>query len=132
MYFNTPEDIRSEIWSDLLVCYHTNMISILSNSLKAHQKTSDEIFRILSCYSFENFQKHFRRFGFYGVMICLHFLPWMLCSEQECEHLSELFAVNIHSDEFYQLSMNAGGDMVNSKLLAIVRHASEMGYMDHI
>ncbi|KAL9885432.1 uncharacterized protein ACN427_011859 [Glossina fuscipes fuscipes] len=132
MYFNTPEDIRSKIWSNLLVCYHTNMISILSSNLKAHQKTSNDISKILSYYSFENFQKHFARFAFYGVMICLHFLPWMLCSEQECERLSKLFGVNVHSDEFYQLSLNAGGDMVNSKLLSIVRHASEMGYMDCI
>uniref|UniRef100_A0A1A9WA04 CHK domain-containing protein n=1 Tax=Glossina brevipalpis TaxID=37001 RepID=A0A1A9WA04_9MUSC len=132
MYFNTPEDIRSEIWPKLLLSYHTNMISVLSSNLEAHHKSLEDTSKILSYYSFENFQKHFARFAFYGVMICLHFLPWMSCSEQECERLSELFAININSDEFYELSMKAGGDMVNDKLLAIVRHANDMGYMDHM
>lgn len=132
MYFNSSEKERYELWGDLLRTYHTSMFSNLSTILKASSKTKQEISDILHHYSFEKFQSHFSRFAFYGVMLCLHFLPWMLCSEEECERLSKLFETDIHGEEFRKVSVEAGGDEVNMRLLAVLRHACEMGYIDEL
>ncbi|XP_065365169.1 uncharacterized protein LOC135958214 [Calliphora vicina] len=132
MYFNTDETERYEIWQDLLKTYHNTMFSTLSIILNASSKSKQEISAILQHYSFEKFQKHFSRFAFFGVMICLHFLHWMLCSEEECARISELFATDIRGEEFRKMSLEVGGDEVNMRLLAVVRHACEMGYMDDL
>ncbi|XP_037825088.1 uncharacterized protein LOC119613218 [Lucilia sericata] len=132
MYFNTSEEERYEIWGVLLKSYHSTMFSTLSTILKASQKSKKEQEEILHHYSFEKFQKHFSRFAFYGVMICTHFLPWMLCSEEECAGLSKTFETDLHGEEFRKLSLEAGGDEVNMKVLNAIRHACEMGYMDDL
>ncbi|EDV99896.1 GH12146 [Drosophila grimshawi] len=36
---------------------------------------------------YEQFEGHFKRYAFYGVMICMHFLPWLLGSEADCDRL---------------------------------------------
>lgn len=132
MYFNSAENERYEIWEDLLKAYHNSMYTSLSIVLNASQKSQPEIADILLHYSFEKFKSHFSRFAFYGCMICLHFLPWMLCSEAECARLSELFASDLHGEEFRKLSVEAGGDAVNMRMLAVLKHACDMGYMDDL
>lgn len=132
MYFNSTSEIRSGIWPELLQSYHSYMFETLSALLKASNKAPKEIEEILQHYSFEKFQSHFARFAFYGVMICTHFLPWMLSDEEECSRLSDLFANDFTGEEFYKLSMEAGGDPVNLEILTAFRHASEMGYMDDL
>ena len=132
MYFNTDENERSKVWLDLLKAYHDAMFSTLANILNASSKTKAEIDQILLDYSFEKFLNHYKRFAFYGAMICLHFLPWMLCSEEECARLSSLFENDLYGKEFRKLCLEAGGDEVNERLLNVMRHASEMGYMDDL
>ncbi|KAM7350206.1 uncharacterized protein ACRADG_008844 [Cochliomyia hominivorax] len=132
MYFNTSPEERYEIWGSLLKTYHDSMFSTLTKVLKASQKTKNEIEEILHHYSFEKFQSHFSRFAFYGVMICSHFLPWILCSEDECERISKSFENDLYGDEFRELSLKSGGDEVNMQLLAAIRHACQMGYMDDL
>lgn len=82
--------------------------------------------------SFEAFHAHFKRYAFYGVMICLHFLPWMLSSEEECAKISHLFETNLRGEEFRRVSIEIGGDAVNMRLLEVLRHACKMGYMDEL
>ncbi|XP_075156520.1 uncharacterized protein LOC142229827 isoform X2 [Haematobia irritans] len=132
MYFNSSDDMRTDVWPELLETYHSNMYATLEMILKAADKSAKDIEETLKCYSFEKFKSHFSRFAFYGVMICMHFLPWMLCSEEECSRLSDLFASDISGDEFRILSIEAGGDEVNMKILAVIKHACEMGYMDNL
>ncbi|XP_037827377.1 uncharacterized protein LOC119615435 [Lucilia sericata] len=132
MYFNTAEEERYAIWEDLLKTYHNTMFSTLSTTLKASQKSVEDISKILQNYTFAKFLAHFARFAFYGVVICLHFLHWMFCSPQECTRISELWTTDIHGEEFRKLSLEAGGDEVNMKFLSILRHACEMGYMDDL
>lgn len=132
MYFNSSAEERYEIWGTLLKTYHSSMFSTLSTVLKASSKSKQEIEEILQHYTFEKFQAHFARFAIYGVIICLHFLPWILCSEEECSRLSEAFATDIHGEEFKELSLNSGGDEVNMQMLAALKHACEMGYMDDL
>lgn len=81
--------------------------------------------------SFENFYKNFSKSAFYGVMVCMHFLPWMFGTKEECSELSHLFETDMHGDEFYRVSLEAGGDKADEKIMEIVRHSSRMGYMDH-
>uniref|UniRef100_T1PB49 Ecdysteroid kinase n=1 Tax=Musca domestica TaxID=7370 RepID=T1PB49_MUSDO len=132
MYFNSSAEGRYELWPVLLQTYHSYMYETLEMLLKASGKSQQEIEDVLSHYTFEKFQRHFARFAFYGVIICFHFLPWMLCSEEECSELSELFANDFTGERFRKLSIEAGGDEVNFQILAAVRHASEMGYMDDL
>ncbi|XP_013115896.2 uncharacterized protein LOC106093387 [Stomoxys calcitrans] len=132
MYFNSSEDIRADVWPELLETYHSHMFHTLEMILKSTNKSDSEIKEIMSDYSYEKFEAHFSRFAFYGVMICMHFLPWMLCSEDECARLSDLFDKDIGGEEFHKLSIEAGGDEVNRKILTAIRHASEMGYMDDL
>lgn len=132
MYFNSSAESRYELWPVLLQTYHSYMYETLEMLLKASGKSQQEIEDVLNHYTFEKFQRHFARFAFYGVIICFHFLPWMLCSEEECSELSELFANDFTGERFRKLSIEAGGDEVNFQILAAVRHASEMGYMDDL
>ncbi|XP_073835721.1 uncharacterized protein [Musca autumnalis] len=132
MYFNSSAEDRYKRWPELLNTYHTCMYETLEMILRASKKSHQEIEEILSCYTFEKFQRHFARFAFYGVIICMHFLPWMLCNEEECSELSDLFANDFTGERFRKLSIDAGGDAVNLEILAAMRHASEMGYMDDL
>ncbi|XP_061393064.1 uncharacterized protein LOC133328516 [Musca vetustissima] len=132
MYFNSSAEGRYELWPEMLSTYHSHMYGTLKMILEASSKSPQEIETILSWYSFEKFQTHFARYAFYGVLICTHFLPWMLCSEEECSELSELFSNDFTGERFRKLSIEAGGDEVNLQILAAMRHASEMGYMDDL
>lgn len=62
-------------------------------------------------------------------MVCLHFTPWMICPEEDCRRLDQLFTEDMHGREFYDLSMIIGGDEADERISEIVDHASEKGYM---
>lgn len=124
LYFNMCPELRKTHWMDLLKYYHSNLITSLADILKC--KPDDEI---LKDYFYENFDKHFTKFGMYGMMICIHFLPWMDCPAEECDRLSYLFENEFHSQAFWDLSITAGGDSTNVKIVEVMQHASEMGYM---
>lgn len=124
MYFNLKPELREAHWKELLKYYHSHLIASLADILKC--KPDDEI---LKDYFYENFDRHFTKFGMYGMMICIHFLPWMDCPEEECDRLSYLFENEIHSKEFWDLSILAGGDSTNFKIAEAMQHASKMGYM---
>ncbi|XP_049311898.1 uncharacterized protein LOC105228483 isoform X1 [Bactrocera dorsalis] len=129
MYMNTTEETRDAIWQEMLQTYHTNMFNTLQAAVKGNASVDAAQ---LATYSFEAFQAHFKRYAFYGVMICLHFLPWMLSSEEECAKISHLFETNLRGEEFHRVSIEIGGDEVNMRLLAVLRHACKMGYMDEL
>ncbi|XP_054728455.1 uncharacterized protein LOC129237622 [Anastrepha obliqua] len=129
MYMNTTEEIRETLWMEMLKTYHTNMYDTLKAVVEGIEKVEAAK---LEVYSFDEFYKHYSRYAFYGVMICLHFLPWMLSSPEECAKISYLFETDLQGEEFHRVNMEIGGDEVNMKLLAVLRHACKMGYMDEL
>lgn len=63
-------------------------------------------------------------------MVCIHFVPWMISSSEECARLSILFETDMHGKEFDELSITIGGDKANEYIASVVNHASRMGYMN--
>ena len=125
MYMNVSPALRPKVWDSLLDLYHVTLINSLIDILKC-EKTDER----LKPYSYENFIDHFKKFAFYGVMIGIHFIPWMACPEDECAKMSELFENDIQSPELRRLCQICGGDDVNFRITNIARHAFEKGYMD--
>lgn len=83
-------------------------------------------------FSYARFEEHFKRYAIYGVLICMHFMPWLLGSEEDCEKLSNLFETDMHSAAFHQMSLEIAGDEGSLQIFNVVRHAYEQGYMDWI
>ncbi|XP_036339165.1 uncharacterized protein LOC118748676 [Rhagoletis pomonella] len=129
MFMNTTKETRAAIWMEMLQTYHTNMYDTLKRAVVANGKVDAAQ---LAAYNFDEFYAHFKRYAFYGVMICLHFLPWMLSSEEECAKISHLFETNMQGEEFHRVSIEIGGDEVNMELLDVMRHACKLGYMDEL
>ncbi|XP_055689470.1 uncharacterized protein LOC129793458 [Lutzomyia longipalpis] len=124
LYMNTTTATREQSWMELLRYYHTTLFRGLMEILQC-----DKLDERLKPFSFELFHRHFSRFAIYGVLISAHFLPWMDCSEEECELLSNLFVQNMRSPEFFDICLTAGGEGSNEKILSVVQHASKMGYL---
>lgn len=123
LYFNMTPELREEIWDEVLKYYHDNLIQSLATIL--HVPKFDHM---LKAYSYENFINHISKFMFYGVMVAIHFLPWMMCPEDECNKLSGLFENDMLSKEFYEYAQIAGGDAPNLRMTLAAKHASEKGY----
>jgi hypothetical protein len=125
MYMSMTEPIREQLWDQLLLFYHETLINSMADILKC---TKDD--PALKPYSLENFLKHFAEFGFYGVMICFHFLPWMACPEEECQKISEYFDKDMYSEEFKNITQICGGQEVDDRLMGIAKHAYKKGYLN--
>ncbi|XP_034118257.1 uncharacterized protein LOC117577528 [Drosophila albomicans] len=134
LYMNTPPEERETIFPHLLRLYHKKMHETLELVLQRNKDSlsEEQLEQLLNDYSFEHFEAHFKRYAFYGVMICLHFLPWLLGNEADCDRLSKLFETDMHGPEFHQLSIDIAGDEANHRMFAMVRHAYEQGYLDWI
>ncbi|XP_023162847.2 uncharacterized protein LOC111593988 [Drosophila hydei] len=134
LYMNTPADNRAAIFAKLLRSYHQRMHQTLELLLQRNHDTlsEEQIKQLLSDYSYSRFEQHFARYAFYGVMVCMHFMPWLLGSEADCAQISKLFETDMHGPAFYKLSMDIAGDEANRQIFGIVRHAFEQGYMDSI
>jgi len=65
-------------------------------------------------------------------MICMHFMPWLMGNEQDCDRLSKLFETDMHGKAFHQLSIEIAGDEANYRIFGMVRHAFQQGFMDWI
>lgn len=125
MYMNIHYGKRDELWDSLLRLYHETMIGSLTHILKCDK--SDER---LKPYTFENFMNHFSRHAFYGVLICLHYVPWMACSEEETAQIAHLFETDMNGDKFFKITQVCGGTDVDERIVSIVKHASDKGYMN--
>lgn len=56
----------------------------------------------------------------------------MICPEEDCRRVDHLFTEDMHSREFYDLSMTIGGDEADERIAEMVQHASEKGYLQWI
>lgn len=74
MYMNMPTELRPLLWDSLLKLYHETLTNSIAELLKC-DKTDPR----LEPYNFENFLAHLEKKAFYGVMIGIHFIPWMAC-----------------------------------------------------
>lgn len=125
MYMNIHPSLIPKVWDSLLDLYHETMIDTLAKILNCD--LSDDR---LKPYGYNNFLDHFKKFAFYGVMIGIHFIPWMACPEEECGEMSKLFETDIHSPELRRLCQICGGADVDYRITSIVQHAFEKGYME--
>lgn len=124
MCMSMPTGLRERFWFPLLEQYHDSLMSTIRQILKCDANDPR-----LEPYSFENFKKHLQRFGLYGGMIAVHFLPWMICPEEECAQLAFHFANDMYSPEMKRWLFKAGGDAVDIRLIEVFRHLSQQGYM---
>jgi hypothetical protein len=124
MYMNMPDSIRKPLWHDLLELYHETVMSSLTDILKCDRNDPS-----LAPYSFENFMDHFRRHAFYGLMVTIHFIPWIACPDEECAEIAEIFEKDMKSPKMRQLLQVSGGEEVNKRLIANAVHAFENGYL---
>lgn len=124
MCMSMPTGLRERFWYPLLEQYHDSLMSTLKDILKCEANDPR-----LETYSFENFKKHLQRFGLYGGMIAVHFLPWMICPEEECAQLAFHFANDMYSPDMKHWLNVAGGDAVDIRLTETFKHLSQQGYM---
>jgi len=125
LYMNMPPSLRSLLWDSLLDLYHDTLITSLMGVLKCEKDDPK-----LEPYSFEKFNEHFKNKAFYGVMIGIHFIPWMACPEDQCQQLSHLFETDYKSAELRNLAQICGGADVDERITSCAMHAFEKGYMD--
>lgn len=57
-------------------------------------------------------------------------VPWMACSDDECAKLTEQLEKDLHSGELKRLSLISGGKEVDKRIVAVLRNASKLGFMD--
>lgn len=124
MYMNIHQSKRDELWDPLVKYYHDSLIESLTHILKCD--ITDER---LKPYSWDNFADHFAKNAFYGVPICIHYVPWIACSEEECGLIAHWFETDMNGDEFYKITQICGGVDVDERIVSIVKHASDKGYI---
>lgn len=83
-------------------------------------------------YNYENLHAHLKKFMFYGAMISINFLPWMLCTPDECQKLTHLWFTNMDSVEFTHITTTCGGKETNERLMEIIRMAHRLNHLDII
>uniref|UniRef100_A0A336LXP0 CSON007435 protein n=1 Tax=Culicoides sonorensis TaxID=179676 RepID=A0A336LXP0_CULSO len=128
MFMNIhPTLLKTDLFMDTLKFYHSSLIEAMCELLECGPSDKK-----LDPYSWENFFTHFKQFAFYGVMVSIHFVPWMACPEEECEQMAKLFEQDMHSKEFKSLAMICGGKAVNQRMTENLRFASKMGFMEMI
>lgn len=125
MYMNIHHTKRDELWDNLILYYHECLMESLTNILKCDK--DDER---LKPYNLDNFLVHFAKNAFYGVPICLHYVPWIACPEDECAQVAYWFETDMNGQEFHKITQTCGGQQVDERIVSIVKHASEKGYMD--
>lgn len=54
----------------------------------------------------------------------------MTCPEDECAKIAELFENDILSPKLKELTITCGGKETDERIVAVLRHASELGYME--
>lgn len=126
MLFNMNADQYKTSWMPVFRCYHDTLLESLAEILRLDRND-----KRLERYSFENFLDHFTKFALYGVMVSIMFVPWMTCSEDECEQLSKLAITDIKGDLLKEIIMTAGGDDTTEIQTAIAKKASIMGFFDN-
>ncbi|XP_037047678.1 uncharacterized protein LOC119082299 [Bradysia coprophila] len=128
MYINIhPSLFENGLNETLLNRYHDKLIASLCELLDC--KPGDAR---LTAYCWDDFYKHFKQFAFYGAMVAVMFVPWMACPENECAQLAEEVERDACSEEMRQLQLHCGGNTVDQRIVAVLRNASKLGYMDMI
>ncbi|KAJ6649591.1 hypothetical protein Bhyg_04829 [Pseudolycoriella hygida] len=126
MYMNThPSLFDDGLNEKLIYFYHSHLIESLCELLDCQQEDAR-----LSAYCWTNFYEHYKRFALYGAMVSVIFIPWMVCAEDECAKIAAAFEKDMFSEELKQLLLTCGGKEVDQRIIAVLRNASELGFMD--
>ncbi|XP_063709725.1 uncharacterized protein LOC134838180 [Culicoides brevitarsis] len=118
------EAMEKGLLMTLVKFYHEHLMKSLAELLEV-----DEDDEKLKDYRWEPFFHHFKQFGLYGAMVAVLFIPWMICSEEECEKLTAAWEKDVYSEDYRQICLICGGDPVNDRITRIIRHASDIGFM---
>ncbi|KAG5673216.1 hypothetical protein PVAND_003280 [Polypedilum vanderplanki] len=124
MYMNMPANIRNQCWEKLLDLYHETFMNCLIDILKCDNNDPR-----LEPFKREKFLEHFAKHAFYGCMVIWHFIPWIDIPDDECAKIAHLFETDMKSDELRQLLQVSGGSKVDDRLLSVLQHAYEKGYL---
>lgn len=54
----------------------------------------------------------------------------MACPEDECSKLTEELEKDLFSEELKQILLACGGNDVNRRIVAVLRNASKLGFME--
>lgn len=54
----------------------------------------------------------------------------MACSEDECLRLTEEFDKDVFSEEVKRILLICGGKEIDDRIFAVLRNASELGFME--
>jgi len=126
MYMNVHPNLFENGFNEKLIkLYHENLIQSLCELLDCKQKDIR-----LAPYSWDNFYNHYKQFAFYGAMVSQMFTPWMACPENECQKIAEEFEKDMFSDVLRELTIKCGGKEVDQRIVAILKHACKLGFMD--
>ena len=126
-YMSSTSELREKHWDELLHLYHDSVWGQLKKILNCDD--SDER---LGPYTYDNFQKHFARFAFYGTMVTIHFLPWMDADPEEVKVVNDEFTRNMMSDKCRDLLLKLGGEVSDRKVALALQHACSRGYLSFI
>jgi Ecdysteroid kinase-like family len=124
MYMNIHSSLMPQVWDRLLEVYHETLITSLTEMLDC--KKDDPR---LAPYAFDKFCDHYSRHAFYGVMVAISFIPYMASPEDVCARMAELCEQDHNDPELESLSKTCGGKDVDERLVNLLLHASEKGYM---
>ncbi|PSN54460.1 hypothetical protein C0J52_06680 [Blattella germanica] len=119
IFLNTTSDFRSKHLNSMLTAYHRNLLLSLVNILGRSEAD------LRAEYPFELFQKEFRDFTSYGLLLCSFFIPEMMATpEQQLNH-TEMAKGTM--EELAMAYNTIGGDEATAVIADIVKDMAKMG-----
>ncbi|PSN54458.1 hypothetical protein C0J52_06682 [Blattella germanica] len=119
IFMNTTSDFRNKHLNTMLTAYHRALLHSLVSILGRSEE------ELGAKYPFELFQKEFRDYAYYGLMICSFFLPQMLIRPED--QLSHEQMEGKTQEENALLCNSKGGDEATAVVADIVKDMAKIG-----
>jgi hypothetical protein len=127
LYMNFDPEVLEKSWEKVLKFYHETMMNSLTKILNCDR--NDKRVKEMN---YENFQKHFKKFAFYGTVISTWFVPIMLCELKQLDELVAELNKDLFSEKSKELTLPAGGKIAIERVMFNVQHAFDNGYIDRL